>query len=150
MGLWLFCLGLLWVALGFFGGLSFFCLFVVAVNLLYTTTTNGLCGCVCFGVCVGSWLLVGCGGFCRQLALGFGMVVLAFVALRHLPSPYLKGELFFSLYVGVAVLEFPQDGLRLRLRFGDATFSSVCFGVGYGFSFTRDTCFYVETAAVWM
>ncbi len=39
-----------------------------------------------------------------------------------------------SLCVGVAVLELPQDGLRLRMLFAEAKVFSACFGVGYGFS----------------
>jgi hypothetical protein len=41
--------------------------------------------------------------------------------------------------VGVAILELPQDGLRLRLLFGIVTFFGVCFGVGKLFFSTRPT-----------
>jgi hypothetical protein len=56
----------------------------------------------------------------------------------------------FSLYVGVAVLNFPQDWLWGRLLFGPATFLCACFGVGYAFFSTRDTWLYVETGLVWL
>ena len=56
-----------------------------------------------------------------------------------------------SLYVGVAVFIFPQDGLRLRFLFGIAMFFGVCFDVQYSFFSTRDTWLYVEIAflCVW-
>ena len=39
---------------------------VVAEKLLYTTTTSRLCCGLCFVVCVGFGLLVGCGGCYKQ------------------------------------------------------------------------------------
>jgi hypothetical protein len=61
-----------------------------------------------------------------------------------------KAQSIFSLYVGVAVFSAPQDWVRGGLLFSVAMRLCVCFGVQCVFLSTRDTCFYVEIAAVWM
>jgi hypothetical protein len=52
--------------------------------------------------------------------------------------------------VGVAALEFSQDGLRIALLFAVALFFFVCYGVGYAFFSTRHTWLYVEGANLWV
>jgi hypothetical protein len=51
---------------------------------------------------------------------------------------------FFSLYVGVAVLIFPQGCNRGRLLFVAATFFSACVFVGAAFFSTRLTWHHAE------
>jgi hypothetical protein len=53
--------------------------------------------------------------------------------------------LVFSLYVGVTVLELPQDRLRGKFCFAAETFFGVCFGVGYEFFFTCPAWLHVES-----
>jgi hypothetical protein len=56
----------------------------------------------------------------------------------------------FFLYVRVAALNSAQDSNWMRLLFGFATFSSVCFGVQNTFLCTCGTWLYVETDGMCM
>ena len=56
----------------------------------------------------------------------------------------IRAEFFvlcFSLYVGVAVLGAPQDGLKGKLLFAVALFLYACWGVAAGFSPQAVHCF---------
>ncbi len=117
-------------------------LVVVAEKRLCTTTTSGACGQLRFRFRLGVALQTGCGGVRKQNRFPF-------VAMPETP-PYFKGKSVFCLYVSVGVLIPLQDCNRGRLLFGVATFLCVCFGVGYGFFFTRHTWLHVELVAVWM
>jgi hypothetical protein len=61
----------------------------------------------------------------------------------------IRAEFFvlcFSLYVGVAVLGAPQDGLKGKLLFAVALFLYACWGVATEFFSTSGTLLHVEPA----